>query len=507
MLHRINSNLKFRNNFLAKFLQGFLLENGTLKQTIFKNTFWLTLGTGLSRVLNFVLMVYVARILGATEYGRFAFAMAFVSLFTVIADLGIATILVREFSREKENEKEFYALVSLKVILGALMVALSIVGAFLITQDTNIQKIIFILAFATLANSFIDTIYAFFQARQKMEHQALAAIFGAILLTGFGLLVILMFPNAENLSYAFLTANLITIVSLLAFFHFKFFPLKISWQKTVWRKYLVISWPLAFTSFFGLLYTYIDSVMLGAYGMITENGFYSAAYRIAWMAYIFTGLAVTSFYPILSKAVGESKEKFQLIWNYQMELMTALAVPLMIGGIILAPKIIGFFYGAEFLPSVLALQILIVMAGILLLYAAFNQALIVANQQKKLIFATLFGAAVNIILNFIFIPKYSLYGAAVASAITQFVLFFLLLILAVKFTAIKFPNLGFLKFFTKVIISGAVMSFVISRPQIFNLNIFFSLAAGILTYSISIFILHFARVLVKNYFATRVSMI
>ncbi len=493
MLHRVNSNLKF--------LQSFLLVNGTLKQTIFKNTFWLTIGTGLSRVLNFVLMVYVARILGATEYGAFAFAMAFVSLFTVIADLGIATILVREFSREKENEKEFHALVSLKMISGILMVILSIAGAFLITQDANIQKIIFILAFATLANSFIDTIYAFFQARQKMEHQALAAVFGAILLTGFGLLVILVFPNAENLSYAFLAANLITIISLLAFFHFKFFPLKISWQKTIWRKYLAISWPLAFTSFFGLLYTYIDSVMLGAYGMITENGFYSAAYRIAWMAYIFTGLAVTSFYPILSKAVGESKEKFQQIWNYQMELMTALAVPLMIGGTILAPKIISFFYGAEFLPSILALQILMIMAGILLLYAAFNQVLIVANQQKKLILATLFGAGINIILNFIFIPKYSLYGAAFASVITQLLLMFLLFIFTVKFTAIRFPNLSFLKFFTKVIVSGAVMSLVISQPQIFNLNIFLAIGAGILTYGISIFILQFARTFVKNFFA------
>lgn len=498
MSRKINDNLKL--------LRGLLLENGGLKQTVFKNTFWLTLGTGLSRVLNFVLMVYVARILGATEYGMFAFAMAFVSLFTVVADLGIATILVRKFSQNKENEKEFHALISLKMVLGILMIAFSIVGAFFITHDPNIQKIIFILAFATLANSLIDTMYAFFQARQKMEHQASAAILGALLLTAFGFLVVLNFPSAENLSYAFLAANTITIVFILMFFHFKVYPIKLSWQKNIWRKYLVVSWPLAFTSFFGLLYTYIDSVMLGAYGMITENGFYTAAYRIAWMAYIFTGLAVTSFYPILSQSLGESKERFQQIWDYQMELMAVLAVPMMIGGIILAPKIIDLFYGVEFLPSVLALQILIVMAGILLLYAAFNQVLIVANQQKKLIFATLFGAVANIVLNFILIPKYSLYGAAAASALTQLLLFFLLAVFAVKFTAVKFPNLGFLKFFAKVMVAGIVMSYVLSRPQIFNLNIFLAMALGIMAYGISILILQFGKS-IKNQFALRLSII
>lgn len=481
-------------------IKNILFANHSLKQTIFKNTLWLIFGTGFSRILNFVLMVYVVRILGVTEYGKFAFAMAFVSLFIVVADLGIATILVREFSREKDREKDFHALISLKVVLGILMLILSIGGAFFVTHDANIQKIIFILALATLANSFIDTAYAFFQARQKMEHQALAAILGAIILMGLGFLVLRTVPNAENLSYAFLAANMITFVFLLLFFHFRFFPLKMSWQKPVWRKYLTFSWPLAFASFFGLLYTYVDSVMLGIFGQITENGFYSAAYRIAWMAYIFTGLAVTSFYPILSKAVSESKEKFQQIWNYQMELMAALAVPLMIGGIILAPKIIAFFYGAEFLASILALQILMVMAGILLLYAPFNQALIVANQQKKLIIATLFGAAVNVGLNLILIPKYSLYGAAAASCIAQIFLFPLFSIFAVRFAAIKFPNLDFLKFFSKIMVSGALMSFVISRPQIFNLNIFISVAVGAGAYAASIYILWLSGKLVKKHF-------
>lgn len=471
----------------------YLFDNHSLKQTIFKNTFWLTIGTGASRVLNFVLMVFVIRILGATEYGKFSFALAFVSLFTVVADLGISTMLVREFAKEKEREKEFYSLISLKIILGLGMLILTIIGALFVTADTNIQKMIFILALYALTNSFIDTVYSFFQSRQKMEYQALAAVFGSLCLAVLGFFIVFYFPSARNLSLAFMSAGLITLFFLMIFFHQRVLPLRVAWQKNIWKKFLFLSWPLAFTSFFALLYTYIDSVMLGYFGQIRENGFYNAAYRIAWMAYIFTGLAVTSFYPVLSRAFEESKERLQQIWNAQMELMTAFALPMMIGGIILAPRIIEFLYGKEFLPSVLALQILIVMSGILLLYAAFYQVLIVANHQKKLILAALFGAVVNIALNIILIPKYSLYGAAIASCITQLLLFFLFFIFTLKFTSIRFPDLRFLNFLAIIMISGAAMSFVLVQPQIYYLNVFLSIIVGILTYVATFFVLKLAQ--------------
>lgn len=262
-----------------------------------------------------------------------------------------------------------------------------------------------------------------------------------------------------------------------------------------------MSWPLAFTALFGLLYTYIDSVMLGYFGQITETGWYNAAYRVAWMGYIFTGLAVTSFYPILSKAFQESKAALQKVWNYQMDTMIILAVPLVAGSIILAPRIIDFVYGSDFSASVLAFQILIVMVGILLLYAPFHQALIVANHQIKLFWTTLVGALVNIVLNVLLIPKYSLYGSATATVITQFLIFFLFYIFTLKFTPIRFPSLNSLIVLIGVILSVLAMIFVISKPEIYNLNVFLSVIIGAITYFGVLFVLKN----LFNYFGYQVS--
>ena len=57
-------------------------------------------------------------------------------------------------------------------------------------------------------------------------------------------------------------------------------------QKTIWQKFLKMSWPLALTGLFGVLYTYIDSVMMGYFGQITETGWYNAAYKLIFVSLI-----------------------------------------------------------------------------------------------------------------------------------------------------------------------------------------------------------------------------
>ena len=67
-------------------VKSLLFENKGLKQTIFKNTFWLALAEAITNFSKLFLIVYVARIFGVTEYGKFTFALSFVSLFSILSD-------------------------------------------------------------------------------------------------------------------------------------------------------------------------------------------------------------------------------------------------------------------------------------------------------------------------------------------------------------------------------------------------------------------------------------
>ena len=252
-----------------------------------------------------------------------------------------------------------------------------------------------------------------------------------------------------------------------------------------------MSWPLALASLFGTIYVYIDSVMMGYWGQITEAGWYNAAYRIVMATFIPIGFICGSFYPVLSKFSKESKERLQNLWNHEIEIMILLAMPLVVGGITLAPRIINSFYPSSFAPSVLAFQILIIMAGIIFLYMPFHDVLVVSNQQRKIFWITASGALVNVILNLILIPRFSLYGAAIATVITYILIFFLIFEFTLKFTSIKPLNLKLLFSFIGAIVSSAAMYLAISQPQIYNLNIFLSTLIGSMIYFVTFFTLKF----------------
>lgn len=476
-------------------VKSFLLDNKTVKQTIFKNSFWLAAEMAISRFSRLILIIYIARILGATEYGKFTFALAFVSLFIIFSNLGLSTITTREFARDesKEKEKEFYSILSLKILLSLGTLILILIGSFFVASDEVIRRVIWILGVYVLVNNFYSIIYGFFYARQRMEYEALGEVLSSLLVTGFGLFVVFNFPSVVNLSYAYLFATAIVLIFILFIFHLKLFPLKLYWEKEIWKKFLYMSGPLALASLFSTLYNNVDSVMLGYFNKITETGWYNASYGIIHIALLPMGLISGSFFPVFSKfacpdkdmvadKIKEMKGNLQKIWNYYLRIMILLAFPLMVGGIALAPKIIDFIYGQDFLPSTLAFQILIIMVGICFLYRPFYEVLIASNQQKKIFWVIFIGAMINVVLNLILIPKYGLYGAATATVITHFSLFILCFNLTSKYILVKHFDFETIFYLIAAILSSALMYITISRPLIYNLNVFVSVSIGALVY-------------------------
>ena len=470
-------------------IKSLLFDHQTVRQTIFKNTFWLGLAEGISRAATFILFIYVARILGATEYGKFSFVLAIISLGSILPGFVSADIITREFSQEREKEKEFPDIFSLKILLGLTTIFLLLFLSFFVTQDIVIGKVLRILSIYWIFNSLLETFYAFFRARQRMEYESFFKVLDALLTASLGLFVIFKMPSIENLSYAYLAEGLILLAILLLFFHFKVYRLRLSWNMVIWKKILSFSWPMALTGVIAGIYSQIDTFMMGSFGQLTQTGWYNAAFRITRLVLVPMALVSQSFYPVLSGLFMKQKNDFQKIWNYQFKIMTILAIPLTIGGIVLAPRIIDFFYGKSYASSVLAFQFLMVMTGIIFLYEGFRQTLIISHLQRKIFWIVLSGAAINIVLNFILIPKYSLNGAALATVATNVVIFSLFLKFTLKYTALNPFNPEISANLIRVLISGGIMYLTISRSFVYNLPVIVSILVGTIVYFTAFFLL------------------
>jgi len=470
--------------------KALFFKNIGTKQTVIKNTFWLTLSEAITGFLKFIFVIYVAKILGATEYGKFSFALSFVTIVVILSEMGLPDIITREFSKNKESEKDYPAILSFKLFLSLICFILMVGGAFFITSDPIIRVSIIVLGIFILITSFLNVICAFFRAREKMEYESVFKITQHLFLIFSSFIVLFFIPSVKNLSYAYLFSNLVILIITLLFFNFFVSRIKLYYDKKIWHKFFKFSWPLSPGFVIGWIYVSLTSIMLGYFGYNIENGWYNAAYKIIGALAISATLVSRSFFPVLSRFSKESKIKIQRIWNYQEALMAILSFPMIMGGIILAPQIINLFYDASYNPSILAFQWLVIVCGIDFMYYPYASSLVVFGREKVNFVLIVIGLIINIILNFIFIPKYTLYGAVLSTTISSVVVFLLAIVCAKIYTPISPFNIGTLKILLSIIISALIMFIFLFKIQIYEPNLFLSIFLGAGVYFLTLLVFY-----------------
>ncbi|MSU54268.1 MAG: flippase [Candidatus Staskawiczbacteria bacterium] len=463
-------------------IKSLFLENIGTRQTIFKNTFWLIIAEVFSRFLEIILVIYIVRVLGAAEFGKFAFAMAVASMFVSFSGLGLSEIVTREIAYNQDAEKEYPAVLSFKIILGIGIFFLAIAASFFITQDPLIRLIIMALTVFYFFNDIFSIIYAFLRAHQKMEYEAGFKTARSLILIMVVSLVIFKAPSIQNISYGYTVANFLALIAVLVFFHTRFYPLKLSFDGPIWRKFFQLSWPLGLAAIFGAIFINIDSVIMGYLGQTMQNGWYGAARKAVGIIIIPATLVFMSFYPMASKLFKESGKALQKMWDYYMALMIILAFPIIAGGFVMAPKLMSLLYGPGFEPSIPLFQMLIFIAGINFIYYPYALILIVSGQQKKYLFGHAMGAVVNVVLNIILIPRYGPHGAAISAVVTYIILLLSVVTLSRYTTPISIFSRQLCILLSITMLSSLIMFAIVNQLLIYNANIFYLVSIGTLTY-------------------------
>ena len=392
---------------------------------IFKNMGWLAIAEAVSSFLKVFLLIYVARVLGPTNFGQFSFALAFGGFFSVIYDFGLSLLVIKEFSHEEQKNEQVASFFISKILASILAFVFIIIGSIFITAQEQTRIIIAILGLYLIFSNFSDFIYAFFRARQKMKYEAIFKVVQTLTITALAFFVLNIAPSPLNLSYIYLASSFLIFLSVFIFYNFYFKP-NIVVNYSLVKNIFYNSIPLGASIIFISIYNSMDSVVMGYLGQIEQTGWYNAAYKIIAAAILPGTIIAQSFYPALSNACKQSMDNFKKILYLQLSITTMLALPLMAGGMMLAPYIIDFFYDPMFAPATNAFKILLLMAGLIYVFNPFTYALIALGKQKSVFVSTLWGGIANLILNILLIPKYSLNGAAVATVISYIIASFML---------------------------------------------------------------------------------
>jgi O-antigen/teichoic acid export membrane protein len=180
--------------------------------------------------------------------------------------------------------------------------------------------------------------------------------------------------------------------------------------------------PLALVSGLGIVYYRIDSVMIAGYCKISEVGIYSGAYMVIEGVMLLVRVIMAASFSRLSQYGTVPDIKFYTLYKKLLTLLVILSLILCPIMYFSGEYVFDLFLGKEYKNSVSVFYILL--WSVIALYPGtlVTQALIAIDKQKIYMYIALVCTITNILLNFIFIPRFGIQGAAWTTVATDFIL-------------------------------------------------------------------------------------
>lgn len=389
---------------------------------------------------------YASRVLGPAAMGAVSFADNFTTYFLIFSALGIPLYGIREIAKVRNDRNGLGKVFSELIFIHLFTSIVAIIILFVISYFTNKLSANFELyqigMAVLLGNVFIAE--WFFQGIEKFKYIALRTV--AIRMITVALLFILVHSVEDRNTYYALNL-LATILAAIMNMYAVSKMVKISFRNLALKKHLKPLFIIFSNSIVTTIYLVFDTIILGFLTKDVNVGYYSASMRISKLSLAIIGVLSAVLLPRLTIAFQNNDfAEAKSLLGKSMNFVVFLSVPIALGTYCLSQEIILLFAGNSYFPAVSSLQILcfiVIFVGIAQIFS--HQILLPLHQEKKILYASLFGVVVSLALNFTLIPYLKENGAAISSLATEFCVTVVLFFYASNLLKFKFPVLQILQ--------------------------------------------------------------
>jgi O-antigen/teichoic acid export membrane protein len=411
--------------------KSLLKHKGFIKY--FKNTSWVFVEKIIRLAVGLFVGVWVARYLGPERFGLLSYAQSFVGLFTVIASLGLDGIVVRELVKNNNlNDEIIGTAFWLKVIAAFGVLLILSIAINLTSNDTYTNILIFIIASATIFQSF-NVVDFYFQSKVMSKFVVYVNIISLFLSSIVKITLILNQASLVAFAWAILFDSFILACGFIYFYIKKNLKFKIKNLKLKIKtatSLLKDSWPLILSGITISIYMRIDQVMIKEMMNAEAVGQYAAAVRLSEVWYFIPVTIAASLFPaiIYAKKVSEKLyyRRLQKLYDFNFFVALILGLPV----IVFSNFIVELLYGQQFNQSAQILSIHMFCGFLVFMGVVRGKWMLNENLQRYDLFIHIIGAIANIIFNYIFISLLGIIGAAYGTLLSYiFTLFFSSLII------------------------------------------------------------------------------
>ena len=247
----------------------------------------------------------------------------------------------------------------MKIILVVITFGLIALTINLLGYPEQTIEVVYLVALSIIFSAFSGMFYSIFQAYEKMEYQSVGQILSSALMLAGALFAISQGFSVVGFASIYFLVSAVVLGYAFAVCAWKFVLPKLEVDLGFWKPTMKEALPFGLTGTFITIYLWIDSVMLSLMKGDEVVGWYTAAYRIV-LVFLFIPIAFNSaVFPLMSRFYVSSKDSLKFMFEKHFKYMLMIGLPICVGITLLADRIILLIFGAEYVPSVIVLQILI----------------------------------------------------------------------------------------------------------------------------------------------------
>lgn len=397
-----------------------------LQHAAFKNVGWVLVTKVISMLLFLVTDMMIARALGKTLYGEWAFFYAILTMFFYVYWFGInqsAKVFVSKAEVQDEQaeviKSSFLVRVGVSIICTLAFFALS---GFLATRLGYPDKYPYLLnllkvgSVIACANSFLE------YAKQmnmgvKNFRNFFVCNFLEFFLTFVCVVILFLLPGRGmySVSNGYLLGNI--VAAIISTYLLVKGALKAKTDKKVMKDVFSYAMPLSLLGIGGLLMMEMDTFMLGLMSTKEQIAIYAIAKSLTTKAsqvnYSITCGTIQDFAVITKENVCDKWKQFKkVVWS---NLICTVAICLFF--LLFSKLAIYIIYGTEYEGVVLLIYVLLPYYFLTSVTNLYSNFLDFQNQANIRLISYAGSIVINLVLNWLLIPQYGAFGAAIASGI------------------------------------------------------------------------------------------
>ena len=372
-------------------------------------------------IFPIITIPYVTRVLLPENYGKINTGNSLISYISLIAGLGIASYAIREGSLVREDKErlnsfssQVYSINIFSTILSYVVLAIL---AFLVPHYKEYRLLLVIqgvaVIFTTLGADWINSI----------EEDYLYLTVRYIVLHVISLVLMFLLVKKPDDYYIYAAVCLIASAGgnfLNIFYIRRYVTLRFT-LNIDWRQHLIPILILFGNSVAMTIYVSSDITMIEIFKGATEVGIYSVATKIySIVKQVLNAILIVSI-PRMTAYIGANDtDKFKILGEKILSALITLMFPLMVGIMVFRAEAIYLAGGSEYASGASSLLILTLAVCAALLATFFSGCVLMPLRKEKYILkGTAISAAINVGLNFLFVPLLGGNGAAVTTLISE----------------------------------------------------------------------------------------